>query len=136
MARAVWEPVRGVDLAALDWDSDQVRKMIAWPYSPEVELEWLATGIETRTFRGADGVLQALREWIEPFKEYYAEPLDFIEVAEFVVVPTRQWGIGQVSGARTELAVTHVYEFRDNQIVRLTDYDTTEEALEAVGVGA
>jgi ketosteroid isomerase-like protein len=77
-------------------------------------------------------VIHAFREWLESFSEYYNEPLDFIEVGDRVVVPNRQWGIGSTSGIPVEDEVTWVYEIRDNQMARLDEYDTLDEALEAV----
>ena len=85
-------------------------------------------------YQGREGVIQAFREWLEPFSEYYIEPLDFIAMGDRVVVPQRQWGIGSTSGIPVEIEVTHVYEFRDNQMARLDEYDTLEEALEAAGL--
>ena len=85
-------------------------------------------------YRGRDGVIQAFREWVEPFSEYYAEPLDFIEVGDRVVIPQRQWGVGSTSGIRVEIEVTYVYEVRDNLIARVDEYDTLDAALEAAGL--
>jgi ketosteroid isomerase-like protein len=79
-------------------------------------------------------VIQALREWVEPFSEYRAEPLDYIDVGDHVVVPIRQWGVGTTSGAPVEIEVTHVYEFRNGQIAKVDEYDTLDEALEAAGL--
>jgi ketosteroid isomerase-like protein len=129
IARSIWESVRGVNVAALDWDSDAVRELIGAHYSPQIELEHFATGLETRVYRGLDGGFQWLREWFEPFSEYFVEALDFIVEGNCVVVPSRQWGVGRASGARVELEITWVYEFGDGQIVRITDHDTVEEGL-------
>jgi ketosteroid isomerase-like protein len=79
-------------------------------------------------------VIRAFREWVEPFSEYYVEPLDFIGVGDRVVIPQRQWGVGSTSGIPVEIEVTHVYEFRDGQIIRVDEYDTHDEALAAVGL--
>jgi hypothetical protein len=49
-------------------------------------------------------------------------------------VPTRQWGVGSTSGAQAELELVHAYKLRDGQIVRLDQYDTVQEALEAAGL--
>jgi hypothetical protein len=61
------------------------------------------------------------------------ENLDYIEVGECVLVPSRQWGIGAGSGARVEIELTTLYELRDGRIKRIHQYDSTEEALEAAG---
>jgi ketosteroid isomerase-like protein len=132
IVRAMWEPFKGLDTTAIDWDT-AIRE-IGQPISPEVEMRWSATDPEgARVYRGREGVAQAFREWVEPFSEYHSEPLDYIGVGDSVVVPTRQWGIGRASGAPVESENTHVYEFRGNQIARVDEYDTLEEALEAVG---
>ncbi len=72
-------------------------------------------------YQGREGVIQAFREWVEPFSEYYVEPLDFIEKGDLVIVPQRQWGIGRTSGISVEVEVTYVYEIRDNEMTRVDE---------------
>ena len=134
MVRGLWEPFKGVDFAAVDWDDEAIREMAERSFSPEVELRWSRSGPEVWVYQGRDGVIQAFREWQESFREYYIEPLDFIEVGDRVVVPNRQWGIGSTSGIPVEDEFTWVYEIRDNQMARVDEYDSLEEALEAVGL--
>jgi len=134
MVRALLEPFKGVDCTTIDWDDEAIREMTERFWSPEVELRWTRSGPEARVYRGRDGVIQAFREWSEAFSEYYVEPLDFIEVGDRVVVPNRQWGIGGASGIAVEDEFTWVYEIRDNQMARVDEYDTLDEALEAVGL--
>ena len=81
-------------------------------------------------------MIQAFKKWMEPFSEYHAEAQDFIDVGDHVAVPNRQWGIGRESGAPVEIEVTHVYEFDDGLIVRLDEYDTKEQALEAIAASS
>jgi ketosteroid isomerase-like protein len=131
MVRGLWEPFKGVDLTAVDWDDEAIREMAERFWSPEVELRWARCGPEARVYRGRDGVIQAFREWAEPFSEYYIEPLDFIEQEERVIIPQRQRGIGSTSGIPVEIEVTHVYEVQDGKIARIDEYDTVEEALQA-----
>lgn len=134
IVRAMWEPFKGLDATAIDWEDEAVRETIGRPFSPDVELRWSARWAGKREYRGRDGVIQAYKEWVEQFSEYHTEPLDYIEVGdEFVVVPTRQWGVGEASGALVETEVTHVFEFRDGLISRLDEYETVEEAMEAAG---
>ena len=133
LVRALWEPFKGVDLTAVDWDGEAIREMTE-RWSPEVELKVLGTSLRPRVYQGMDGVIQALREWVEPFSEHYIEPLDFIEHDDRVVIPQRQWDVGSISGAPAEIEVTHVYEVRDSQIARIDEYDTLAEALDAAGL--
>ena len=134
MVRGLWEAFKGVDCAAIDWDGEAIREMTERFWSPEVELRWATSNPEARVYQGRDGVIQAFREWVEPFSEYYVEPLDFIEQGDLVIVLQRQWGIGSTSGIPVEVEVTYVYELRDNQIAKIDEYDTLEEALEAAGL--
>ena len=134
LVRALWEPFKGVDNTAIDWDDVAIREMTERFWSPEIELRWSRRGPEARVYQGREAVIHAFREWLEPFSEYYNEPVDFIEVGDRVVVPNRQWGIGSTSGIRVEDEFTWVYEIRDSQIARVDEYDSLEEALEAVGL--
>ena len=134
MVRGLLEPFKGVDCTTIDWGDEAIREMTERFWSPEVELRWTRSGPEARVYRCRDGVIQAFREWSEAFSEYYVEPLDFIEVGDLVVVPNRQWGIGGASGVAVEDEFTWVYEIRDNQMARVDEYDTLEEALEAAGL--
>jgi ketosteroid isomerase-like protein len=85
-------------------------------------------------YRGLDGLVRYLHEWMEPFSEYHVENLDYIEAGECVLIPSRQWGVGAGSGARVELELTTLVELRDGQIARVHQYDTLDEATEAAGL--
>jgi ketosteroid isomerase-like protein len=134
MVRGLWEPFKGVDYTAIDWDDEAIREMAERSFSPEVELRWSRSGPEVWVYQGRDGVIQAFREWQESFREYYIEPIDFIEQEDRVIIPQRHWGIGRTSGVSVEIEVTHVYEVRDHMITRVDEYDTLKEALEAGGL--
>ena len=133
LVRALWEPFKGVDNTAIDWDDVAIREMTERFWSPEIELRWSRRAPEARVYQGREAVINAFREWLESFSEYYNEPLDFIEVGDRVVVPNRQWGIGSTSGIAVEDEFSWVYEIRDNQMARVVEYDTLEGALEAAG---
>lgn len=138
IVRAVFEPLRGVNLAAIDWDAAAIRESLGHTYSPEVELNTLASGAGSGVgehYRGLDGLAQYLREWLEPFSDYQVENLEYIEARDCVIVPSSQWGLGSRSGARVELELTTLFELRDGQIARMHQFDTTGEALEAAGSG-
>ena len=134
LVRELWEPFKGVDFATVDWDGEAIRGMTERFWSPEIELQRGRSSPEARLYQGRDGVIQAFREWVEPFSEYHNEPLDFVEVGDRVAVPNRQSGIGSASGVPVEFEFTWVYEIRDGRIARIDEYDTLEEALEAAGL--
>ncbi|HEY8779630.1 MAG TPA: nuclear transport factor 2 family protein [Solirubrobacterales bacterium] len=132
--RSITEPFADINAAAVDWGAEAIRETLGLAYSPDVELRTLASapGLGVNDlYRGWDGLVQYLQEWLGPFSEYHVEWLDFIEAGDFVLVPSRQWGVGSTSGARVEIELTYLYELRDGQIARMDQYDTLEDALEA-----
>ena len=136
IVRSVLGPLEGVNVGAIDGGVDGMREILGRAYSPEVELRTLASGIGTgvdELYRGLDGFVRYLREWLEPFSEYYVENLDYIDAGDCVLVPSRQRGVGGESGVRVELEVTTLYELREGKIVRLHQYDTTKEASKPPG---
>jgi hypothetical protein len=137
LVRAAWEPLAGANLAAIDWSTDFMRDILGRTYSRDIELTTLdiPLGLDIRhNYRGLDGLVKYLRAWLEPFSEYYAENLDYIEAGDCVLIPSRQWGIGRESGVRTELELTTLCELRDGRIVRVHQYDTLQDAREAAGL--
>jgi ketosteroid isomerase-like protein len=133
IVRSVFEPMRDVNLAAVDWGVDEIREVLGQAYSPDVELTTLASGAGSGVgpfYRGPDDMVRYLQEWLEPFSEYYTDNLDYIGMGDCVLIPSRQWGIGSGSGARVELEMTTLLELRDGKIARVHQYDTLEEARE------
>jgi len=131
LVRSLWEPMRGVNIAVIDWDQVVVRDLLGQAYAEEIELTTLQSGLGSGVgefYRGPEELARYLREWLEPFSEYYIDNLDYIDVGNCVLVPSRQWGIGAGSGARVELELTTLSELRDGKIVRAHQYDTLEEA--------
>jgi ketosteroid isomerase-like protein len=136
IVRSFIEPFDGINVAAIDWSAEAIREALGRAYSPDVELSTLASGLGSGVgefYKGPDGLVRYLREWLEPFSEYHLENLDYVEAGDCVLVPSRQWGVGAGSGARVEIELTTLYELRDGRIVRIHQYDTMEEALEAAG---
>ncbi len=135
IVRSVSQAFEGIDIAAIAWRSEPVNEIVKGVYTPDVELKTLESGLGSGvdgSYRGWDGVVEYLEDWLEPFREYHVEWLEYIDAGDFVLVPSRQWGIGRTSGARAELELTWVYELCDGLIARAWQYDTLDEAREAV----
>jgi ketosteroid isomerase-like protein len=134
IVRAMWEALQQLNLAAIDWDQEEIRVALGRAYSPEVELTTLESGAGSGVgefYKGTDGLSRYLREWLEPFSEYRVEVLDYIEEGDCVLLPSRQWGVGAGSGARVELELTTLHQLRDGLIVRMHQFETLGEAREA-----
>lgn len=136
--RSMLRPFEGTNLAAIDLSTEWFREVVGQAYAHDVELRTLESGAGAGLdplYRGWDGVVRYMRDWLEPFSEYHVEALDYVEAGDHVLVPSRQWGLGSGSGARVELEITLAYELRDGKIARMAQYETLEQAREAVRAG-
>jgi ketosteroid isomerase-like protein len=134
IVRSLLGPFDGIDVAAIDWDAELIREALGRAYSPDVELTTLPSGLGSGVgefYKGVDGGVRYLHEWLEPFSEYRVENLDYIEAGDCVLVPSRQSGVGAGSGARVQIELTTLYELRDGLIARIEQYDTLDEARQA-----
>jgi len=88
----------------------------------------------SRHFSGWEGLLTYLREWMEPFSEYYVENLDYVAAGDFVLIPSRQRAVGRGSGAETEITLTTLYELSEGKIIRMHQYESLAEARAAASI--
>jgi ketosteroid isomerase-like protein len=85
-------------------------------------------------FRGHDGVREFLRLIREQWGSRRMEPQNLIDAGDKVVASVRLVGVGRQSGVETTGNTAHVWTFSKGKVVRLTVFQTMEEALEAVGL--
>jgi ketosteroid isomerase-like protein len=76
-------------------------------------------------------LVQDLRDGFEDFR---AEPLSFEDHGDTVLVLTRYSGRGTASGVEIGQTFHSIYVFRNGTIVKMRDYATKTEALEAAGL--
>jgi hypothetical protein len=82
IVRSVLEPLDGVNLAAIDWGVEAIREMLGRAYSPDIELTTLASGLGSGVgefYRGLDGLVRYLHEWMEPFRRAALYPAIFVK---------------------------------------------------------
>jgi uncharacterized protein len=101
---------------------------------------FLAADIEWRTtpevpfmgnYVGLDQFLRGMDEWTGAFEEITTEVQEMIDTGENVIVGHRMRGRGRDSGVEVDLAIFQVVAVRDGMLVRMHDYGSREEALEA-----
>ena len=86
-------------------------------------------------FRGREGFLQWFRTWTGEFENWSAQLERLIDAGhDRVVVLTHQSGTGKVSGVPVELNIGMVWELKNGGVVRIRNYLTHAEALEAAGL--
>ena len=89
---------------------------------------------DPHVFRGREGVREFLRLIWEQWASRRMEPQDVVDAGDNIVASVRLVGVGRQSGVETMANAAHVWSFRDDKIVRLTVFQTMEEALEAVAL--
>jgi ketosteroid isomerase-like protein len=96
----------------------------------DAEVEWSPT---EGTFHGPEGVVSSLTEWIEPWEEHHIEAEEFSEVGDQVLAVIHLTARGLGSGMEIDQRFFQVYAVRNGKIVRMVEFVTRAQALEAVG---
>ena len=84
--------------------------------------------------RGREVVERFCREYWGTWAEYSAEPQEFIDAGNHVVVVVRERGKGKGSGVPFETTHTQVWTLRDGRLVRWLLFADKADALEAAGL--
>jgi ketosteroid isomerase-like protein len=101
------------------------------------DVEWRTAADEPnpQTYRGSDG----LRHFAADISEAWADRFDdvmvfegFLDLGDWVVVPWRARLRGRSSGIPVDVSETYAVKVEDSRIVRVDEYRTKEEAIEAV----
>ena len=80
-------------------------------------------------YRGREGFQRMLDQWLEPWCDYRAEPLEFFEEGDTVVVSIDQSATGRESGVEVDMHVAYLLRARDGLVVEWRLCADAEEAL-------
>ena len=90
---------------------------------------------EVPVYRGRDGFKEFFRDFTEDLAEWSISLERLIEAGDDLVVATlRQRATGKASGVPVEWQMGVVYELEGGRVIRMTNYDSEAEALEAAGL--
>jgi ketosteroid isomerase-like protein len=102
---------------------------------PEIEWRmWEQFSREPRIFHGHAGVREVLSLFQENYDNFSAEPTEYIEATEAVIVPVRLKGKAKGTGEETAFDLVHVWSGPTPRPIRLDVYSSLEEALKATGL--
>ena len=104
-------------------------------YDPAIEWCTAHDEPDQQVYRGREGLERFAATIAEPWKDRFAESVTadaFIDRGDLVIVPWHGLLHGRGSGIEIEVSETYVARLRDGKIVRVDEYRTKEEALEAV----
>ena len=121
--RAVYERFSKGDFRA---SLDVVDPLVLFVQRPEFP--------ESGTYLGIARLVEYTRGFLEPWSHITIEAEDIAGAGDSVVATVRQRGVGRESGAATELRYFQVWSFRDRKVIRLENFRTEAEALEAAGL--
>ncbi|MBA2712242.1 MAG: nuclear transport factor 2 family protein [Rubrobacteraceae bacterium] len=105
-------------------------------FHPDVEWRDLmhAPDVPERV-RGVAAVSSIIDQWTVTFDEFTAEVEEYIDVGDCVVCVTHWRAKGKGSGLAVDLHAADVYEFKDGQVIRVTQgYPNKAAAVEAAGL--
>jgi ketosteroid isomerase-like protein len=100
------------------------------------EIEWhTVSGVPFEgIYRGADEVRRGIEDWTGMFDEFTTVVEEMIDAGDRVIACHRMRGKGRESGVEIDTRLVQVVTVRGGKQVRIDDYWTRDEALEAVGL--
>jgi ketosteroid isomerase-like protein len=102
--------------------------------APDIEWEVRPDLPDAGIYEGHDGVRKLFSRFTDVMEDIWFRPEEFIQVSEDeFVVPLRWGGRGKGSGLDFEEREAWIFTVRDSKIVRVKEFATREQALEAAG---
>ena len=106
-------------------------------FDPNVEWTTADDEPDPQTYRGIEGVKRLIGMLFDELWErddFEVVSVEFIDAGRFVLVPVRARVKARQSGVELEADETYVYELEQGKVVRVREYRTKSDALEAVGL--
>ena len=85
-------------------------------------------------YLGREGIREWMHRWLDAWTNFTVAAEELTAIGESVIASVRQRGTGKQSGAPVELTFFQVWTFRGRSVIRIEQFETKEEALEAVGL--
>ncbi|MFL5821392.1 MAG: nuclear transport factor 2 family protein [Solirubrobacteraceae bacterium] len=131
LIRAMWP--HEIDVVELVADSES-RAGLAAGLAPDAEVAFIANapGVPDLRYRGAEGLTEGWRDWLEPYESYRLEIEDAIDAGDDeVLVRVRVSARTRRDGVLIEHAPAAICTVKARQIVRVRFYLDRDQALEA-----
>jgi len=107
-------------------------------FDPDAEWRTAEDEPDSKTYRGLEEVRRLAASFAEPWSDRFdgaVVPDEYIDLGDWVVVPTSGRVHGKGSGIEVEVRETYAVRLHGERIVRVEEYRTKEQALEAVRQG-
>jgi ketosteroid isomerase-like protein len=106
-------------------------------YDPDTEWCTAVDEPDQRTYRGMDALNAFVESLAEPWVDRFGATMEFegfMDGGDWVVVPWSARVRGRGSGISIEISETYAVRVQDARIVRVEEYRTKQQALEALGL--
>ena len=104
-------------------------------YHPDAAWTTAEDEPDARTYRGLDEIKRFVDTLSEPWADRFertVEPEEYIDRGTWVVVPMSGRVHGKGSGVEIDLRETYAVRLQDHRIVKVEEYRTRDQALQAV----
>jgi ketosteroid isomerase-like protein len=118
VARKLYEAVRQRDLdCVMDW------------YHPGAESDFSRSrALQSGIYRGTQDIRRAWEETLEPWKEWLAEPFDFVEIDDDRLLFSSRARMTGRDGIKLQGQSAHVWTFREGRVAHATFFQSRQEA--------
>jgi ketosteroid isomerase-like protein len=99
---------------------------------PDFEWTPVEGSLVATTHRGHEEVRRYVEDWLRTFDDLRIDVEDLSEAGEHVVAVVRGYGRGRASGVQPPNRFCQVWTVRSGVAVRMREYSTREEGLEAL----
>lgn len=88
------------------------------------DAEWIEAPerVDSKTYRGHDGIRESFEQWLEQWHDYRATAERFEDHGNHVLVVVHESGEGHGSGASTDATIYAVFTFRDGKVSRYREF--------------
>lgn len=104
-------------------------------FDPHAEWATAEDEPDSRTYYGLERVRRLVASFAEPWADRFDRavlPEEYIDLGDWIVVPTSGRLHGRGSGIEMDIRETYAVRLRGGRIIRVEEYRTREQALEAV----
>jgi len=112
-------------------DSGAIASYVETHFHAECEYQPIE---EAGTIRGHRSLTSWVERWLEAWDEAWDEIIEIIASGRMVIAAIRVHGRGRMSGMAVSQRLFDVHELRDGKVVKIREYHTRRQALEAAGL--
>ena len=103
-------------------------------YDPDAVYHSRTDEPDTGVYRGREAIRGMMHMWLEMFEDFRFQMEEYIDAGDAVVMPGWDCVSAPESSAEVRQPYTWLAKLRGGRVVEVREYDTKDEALDAVGL--